>query len=75
MTRYLSAENMIVDDFEDHISKDPGTVVYDARTIYGGMWATMTEKSFKTHGHGKLGLGWGQKYVRNDIGQLIKVEG
>ena len=70
MTRYISAETMTTDDFGNHISKEPGTVVYDAQTIYGGAWATMTEKSWEVHGLGKLGLGWGQKYVRNDVGQL-----
>lgn len=75
MTRYLSAERMTRDDFGEPFTMKEGEAVYDARTVHGSMWATMSEKSFKVHGCGKLGTGFGQKYVRNAEGHLIKVEG
>lgn len=76
MTRYLSAEKMAADDFGVPFTNKPGEVVYDAKTMYrGGCWAIMTEASFKLHAVGTLGKGRGQKYVRQDNGELHKVEG
>jgi hypothetical protein len=74
MTRYLSAEKLAHDDFEQPFTGAVGEVVYDAAT-WMGPWATMTEASFAVYGRGKLGLGLGQKYVRNAEGHLVKVEG
>lgn len=74
MTRYYSAEQMDADDFGDSFTKEAGEVVYDAKTRMGP-WATMTEKSFQTHGLGLLGLGAGQRYVRNEAGELHKTHG
>ncbi|QDP65323.1 MAG: hypothetical protein Unbinned200contig1000_63 [Prokaryotic dsDNA virus sp.] len=72
--RYVSAEKLHQDDFGDFFTMKVGEVVYDAATKYGP-WATMTEKSWKLNGIGKLGTGFGQKYVRNEKGELHKVEG
>jgi len=74
MPRYLSAEKLHQDDFGVLFTKEEGEVVYDAATV-GGPWATMTQTSYTKYGFGKLGTGWGQKYVRNDVGELHKVEG
>lgn len=74
MGRYLSAEKMSHDDFNVPFTKEEGEVVYDAATR-SGPWATMTQESFDMHGLGRLGLGLGQKYVRNAAGELHKVEG
>lgn len=74
MTRYLSAEKMLKDDFGVEFTNKEGEIVYDAATFHGP-WATMTEQSWKKHGCGVLGLGRGQKYRRNDAGELHKVEG
>lgn len=74
MTRYLSAEKMDRDDFGIPFTKKEGEVVYDAK-MRAGPWATMTEQSFRIHGSGRLGVGLGQKYVRNAAGELHKVEG
>ena len=74
MTRYLSAEKMSADDLGVPFTGEEGEVVYDAKTL-AGPWATMKECSFKTYGLGKLGIGFGQKYVRNAAGELHKVEG
>lgn len=75
--RYLSAEQATADDFGDAFTGLAGEVVYDAKTTYGGTWAMMTEASWKTHGHPShaLGLGKGQRYVRNTQGQLELVDG
>lgn len=74
MPRYLSAEKMRADDFGNVFTNKPGEVVYDAKTVHGP-WATMTQAAFDMYGTGKLGLGLGQKYVRNECGELHKVEG
>ena len=74
MTRYFSAEKMDKDDFGVPFTKEKGEVVYDAKTKQGP-WATMTEISYQFHGVPKLGLGFGQKYVRNEAGGLHKVAG
>lgn len=74
VVRYLSAEKMSKDDFGDPFTNQPGEVIYDAKT-YGGPWATMTEKSWQLAGAKQLGLGFGQKYVRQENGELHKVEG
>ena len=77
--RYLSAENRTHDDFNDKFTMKPGEIVYDAATErpggYPGPWATMTQSSYLMYGFGKLGTGYGQKYVRQTNGQLHKVEG
>jgi hypothetical protein len=72
--RYLSAEDMTADDFGVPFTNRVGEAIYDAKT-HNGQWATMTQKSFAAHTNGKLGLGLGQKYVRNAIGHLLKTEG
>ena len=74
MTRYLSAESMKTDDFGMQLTQETGEIIYDAKTRMGP-WATMNEFSFKMYGLGKLGTGFGQKYVRNSAGELHKVEG
>jgi len=74
MPRYLSAESRAADDFGVPMTKREGEVVYDAATR-GGPWACMTERSWRMHGRGMLGLGRGQKYQRNAAGELHKVEG
>lgn len=74
MTRYLSAESASKDDFNIPFTKEKGEVVYDAKTALGP-WAMMTQDSFDRYGLGRLGLGFGQKYVRDENGHLNKVEG
>lgn len=74
MTRYLSAEKMVADDFGVPFMMVEGEFVYDAQTK-SGQWATMGELSWSTFGGGRLGLGLGQKYRRNAEGHLVKVEG
>jgi len=70
--RYLSAEKMSQDDFGVKFTNEPGEVIYDAATKQGP-WATMTQASYDLHAapHG-LGLGKGQKYVRQQNGELHK---
>ena len=79
MGRYLSAEKIHQDDFGDTFTKKEGEVVYDSATKgrngRAGMWATMTQKSYDMNGLGRLGTGFGQKYVRNAAGEFHKVEG
>lgn len=76
MTRYVSAEKMRKDDFGDTFTMEEGEVVYDAKTSVG-VWATMSQASWDVHAHPRkcLGVGWGQKYVRDANGHLNKVEG
>jgi hypothetical protein len=72
--RYVSAEKMSKDDFDRPFTNEVGERIYDAATKYGP-WATMTHESWMQHGTGQLGLGKGQKYVRQENGELHKVEG
>lgn len=74
MTRYVSAEVMSQDDFEVQFTNKVGEVVYDGKTKYGP-WATMTQQSYEAHGIGALGIGYGQKYVRDENGHLNLAEG
>lgn len=79
MGRYLSAEKLHEDDFGDSFTFAVGEVVYDSATKSrngrAGPWATMSQRSYEMNGLGRLGLGFGQKYVRNEHGELHKVEG
>jgi hypothetical protein len=49
-------------------------IMIDARTKHGP-WANMSLKSWRVHGLGKLGTGYGQKYVKQADGRWLKVEG
>lgn len=70
--RYFSAEKMSQDDFGRTFTNEPGEVIYDAATMIG-TWATMTQASYDLHARpGSLGLGKGQKYVRQENGELHK---
>lgn len=41
----------------------------------GFAWAIFTPDSWKHFGCGKLGTGFGQRYVKQDDGRWLKVEG
>lgn len=58
------------DDFKDKITDE----IIDGKTKYGP-WALMTPKSFKKHGVGKLGTGYGQRYKKQKDGKWLKTEG
>lgn len=70
--RYISAESKTEDDFGEKFTMKEGEVIYDAATKTFGRWAMMTQQSFDIYGHGKLGVGFGQKYVRDSRGFLLK---
>ncbi|KFH18447.1 hypothetical protein IB60_17225 [Brucella abortus LMN1] len=53
--------------------KAPGTEMYDARTR-AGPWANMCRCCFNFEGLG-LGTGLGQKYVLQEDGRFLCVEG
>lgn len=50
-----------------------GNDLYDIKTTMGP-WACTCEGCFYRYGMG-LGTGLGQKYVKDDIGRYVKVEG
>jgi hypothetical protein len=58
------------DDFGDLVADE----IIDGKTTYGP-WALMTPKSFRLNGVGRLGLGLGQRYVKQPDGRWLKVEG
>jgi len=58
------------DDFGDEIVD----VFIDGKTNQGP-WGFMTPESWKKHGVGKLGTGFGQKYKKQDDGKWLKIEG
>jgi hypothetical protein len=49
-------------------------IMIDGKTKHGP-WAIMTPSSWRQHGVGKLGTGYGQKYEKQDDGRFLKVEG
>lgn len=49
-------------------------IMIDGRTIRGP-WANMTEQSWRVHGVGRLGTGYGQKYKKQADGRWLKIEG
>lgn len=69
--RYWLSPVPAEDDFNDPII---GDTIYDARTVYGP-WALMTPASFSLHTDGRLGTGYGQRYVRQADGRWLCVEG
>jgi hypothetical protein len=62
------------DDFGAPYGTSPGAVMYDGKTEYGP-WANMTQESWDAHGPGRTGLGLGQKYVLQEDGRWLQVEG
>jgi hypothetical protein len=58
------------DDFGSSIRDE----FIDGKTIYGP-WANMSIDSWRRHGLGQLGTGWGQRYKRQPDGKWLKVEG
>lgn len=59
-----------IDDFHQEI-KD---IFIDGKTTQGP-WAFMTPESWEKEGVGKLGLGLGQKYQKQENGKWLKIEG
>jgi hypothetical protein len=70
MKTYWLSEVNENDDFGDVIIDE----IIDGKTKYG-LWALMTPKSFKEHGVGRLGIGYGQKYKRQPDEKWLKIEG
>lgn len=58
------------DDFRQPIRD----VFIDGRSRMGP-WGLFTPDSWRYYGTGRLGVGWGQRYVRQDDGRWLKVEG
>lgn len=73
MSRYHSAEKRDSDDFGVKFTMGSGERVYDGKTRHGP-WACMSHESWKKHGCGKLGTGYGQLYVRTALGDLVLKE-
>lgn len=59
-----------VDDYGDRYKG----VMIDGKTMEGP-WANMTERSWRGHGCGRLGTGFGQKYKKQADGRWLKIEG
>jgi hypothetical protein len=51
-----------------------GPIMIDGKTKHGP-WAIMTPTSWKQHGVGQFGTGYGQKYEKQSDGRFLKVEG
>lgn len=58
------------DDFGSKIDE----VFIDGKTRQGP-WGIMTPSNWEQYGVGRLGQGFGQKYVKQDDGRFLKVEG
>ena len=59
-----------IDDFGDRYEDE----MIDGKTNMGP-WANMTAQSWATHGIGRLGQGYGQRYNKQSDGRWLKVEG
>lgn len=61
---------------EDDFGRIITNCFIDGKTTFkGNPWAIMTPDSWFEHGYGKLGTGYGQRYVRQADGRFLKVEG
>jgi len=58
------------DDFDQPYKNE----MIDGKTKMGP-WANMTAESWKEHGIGRLGQGFGQRYEKQSDGKWLKVEG
>jgi hypothetical protein len=58
----------------DDFGRSYKDVMYDAKTKQGP-WANMTEEFWKEHGYPRLGVGYGQKYVKQSDGRWLLTEG
>ncbi len=68
--KYWYGEVGQVDDFNSTINGE----IIDGKTRQGP-WALMTPQSWRLHGVGKLGTGYGQRYQKQADGKWLKVEG
>lgn len=59
---------------QDDFGKPIKGVFVDGKTRMGP-WAIMSPESFRIHGVGKYGTGYGQRYVKGASGKWVKVEG
>lgn len=64
------------DDFGRPIGTTPGSKIYDAATQHRGMWALMSEESYRIERcYATLGLGRGQEYTLQEDGRWLKTGG
>jgi hypothetical protein len=59
---------------KDDFNRPVTDTFIDGKTHYGS-WAIMTPVSWRQHGIGRLGLGRGQAYQRDQDGNFYKMEG
>ncbi len=71
MAKYWTGEIGPGDDFGMPIHDE----FIDGRMKIGGKWANMSPESWKQHGIGVLGTGYGQRYKKQADGKWLKVEG
>lgn len=72
MQKFWAGTIAPLDDFQYPIDKE----FIDGRCREGGgPWAIMSPESWKRHGCGRLGTGYGQRYEKQDDGRWLKVEG
>lgn len=69
--RYWMGTTKVKDDFGDAITDE----FIDGRSNMGDLWGIFTPRSWLHYGCGKLGTGAGQRYVKQDDGRYLKVEG
>jgi hypothetical protein len=68
--KYWAGSPNSKDDFGLVISR----AFIDGKTIHGP-WAIMTPSSWRAHGIGRLGTGYGQKYEKQADGRWLKTKG
>lgn len=69
--RYWLSKVPAKDNFGDPITNE----FIDGAIKVGGPWGLFTPRSWLHYGCGRLGQGFGQRYVREEGGKFAKVEG
>lgn len=64
-----------VDNFGHTITDEFIDGQCDPQGSYRGTWAIFSPYSWNRYGCGQFGTGYGQRYVRQDDGHFMKVEG
>jgi hypothetical protein len=60
--------------YRDDFGAQYDNIMIDGKTRIGP-WANMTQESWRCHGVGCLGTGYGQKYQKQTDGSWLKIEG
>jgi hypothetical protein len=75
LAKLWMGDSPTVDDFGYPITDEFIDGKTDPKGSFHGTWATFSPYTWKRYGCGTLGLGFGQRYVKQRGGSFFKVEG